>query len=1434
MDDIDEEKSPASAFESETFSKDAQIRVNQPVGSMSISPCGRDVVLASRQGLHIIDLDSPYSPPRHLPHHTPWEVADVQWSPFAARDYWVVSTSNQKALVWNVAMTTPHAAIDHVLHAHTRAITDINFSAHHPDVLATCAVDSFVHCWDLRHPARPAMTFCDWFAGATQVKWNRQDSHIIASSHDRYLRIWDDRKGAHPLRSIEAHETKIYGVDWNRTRPTGIVTCSLDKTVKFWDYSKLEDDPERVIRTPFPVWRARHTPFGWGLLAMPQRGNNDLHLYDRRLEDSVQSDDAVPPVHRYYGHQDQVKEFLWRPRGDIIDGIDNREFQLVSWGSDRQLRLHRVEEKTLREVGYEKGREVRRKLTYTRKNAVYKTFRDEKPKSEYHNQGRPAVGVGSSNEKSISGTLHGALSAGMSKAPIPVARGWGDGGFMTSRIGMQGRSAGKEDEDPIAWMKGVKIGNRDNTSFNRHKSVQGPRSSVLSPGSRASGIWDTAESLGDEITHVGDKFSKVTFDEVNVQNRNVTISMNGPWGAESKLVYLKMDIKFPNAYPEASIPVFKVEKTSSIIDETLAKMSTELRTIAQSYAFRRRGCLEAVVCYLLGERGVEDSTAWLVDDEDSALSGLNGQRGAISSDEEDDDVGNFSGAQSQDLEMSGTDLLGPANANANVPLPKACGAMWADNGRLVCFFPPKEEKTRSLLSTLSLKDNDRLSRGQKIFEGFGRLHAGSPGPKNKIDSIDEGKEAAIEEEEGYSSSNNSLISSSSSSSGSSLSATTHPGRFQRPVTWRESSHQINRGASTDRSQRSSAGTAFTRALPSKPRTVVSIHNLEDELPAKKYLAEEYRVFGDGPEVCAHNARIAAKHGMEELAEVWQFVKMILYNEIPLEVMPQPYCREHVLVVARRAVFQANRKDSALDLAFDEVESAQKPKLTGRVRWGKHPFAGAWFIKALFDHFERLADVQMLAMLSCVFSEPAAKEGVSNTMTQLQQHHMPMSMKSPAFSLDYYPSEEVAWSLRQPIVSTPAALGSSQTPLGTHGSAGSSNGLWGSDPVTLHSTGTTPPFTSKSHPRKTEYLESSTFIESTSPELRTSRRSNSNLASAFATTLSRPFSMNTSSSPPTHHKKRLSPEETMPQNVVTWGTNTIYGTTNAMRENQSSSAATHSLDELDTEEDFSPSENVNIKVSLKNQNFFDDEGCVSVPLLDPKQMLRFKAYREAYAHLLYLWNLPITSCEVLKFNGLTSYFRTSNSPQSSASLISIGKQQAKAAVSGSWRGLDVQGHCTTCGTQLQQTLRGGAIGKCVDCDRSQNKMSCSICFEVIAGLYAPCFNCGHVAHSNCHRAWFGNEGEEECMTGCRCRCIDYTVVEVLDLEAEDEQRMDAAKEFGDEGGDDDDWEDDPWDHVGVTSLGRGIGGGLSRGLSPKLFRNKSSKRYSGGFRRDKII
>lgn len=46
-------------------------------------------------------------------------------------------------------------------------------------------------------------------AGATQVKWNRREPHVIASAHDSRVLIWDDRMGATPMTTINGHDAKI-------------------------------------------------------------------------------------------------------------------------------------------------------------------------------------------------------------------------------------------------------------------------------------------------------------------------------------------------------------------------------------------------------------------------------------------------------------------------------------------------------------------------------------------------------------------------------------------------------------------------------------------------------------------------------------------------------------------------------------------------------------------------------------------------------------------------------------------------------------------------------------------------------------------------------------------------------------------------------------------------------------------------------------------------------------------------------------------------------------------------------------------------------------------------------------------------------------------------------------------------------------------------
>lgn len=969
MTDVVETQALSSAYDSQTFGEDTSFHIDQPVGSMSISPCGRDVVLGSKQGLHIIDLDSPYSPPRYLPHHTSWEVADVQWSPFASRPEWVISTSNQKALVWNLAMPPWQNSIEYVLHGHTRAITDINFSAHKPHILATCAVDSFVHCWDLRTPARPSVSFSDWFAGATQVKWNRQDENVIASSHDKFLRIWDCRMGAHPVRSIEAHYTKIYGIDWNRHDSSMIVTCSLDKSIKFWDYGKTEDLPERTVETGFPVWRARHTPFGWGILAMPQRGHYDLHLYDRRFKQDDANRGNVPAVARFPGHKAPVKEFLWRPRGTIIEGVDHREFQLVTWGADRELRLHRVIPETMGAIGYERGKSRTPRLQFTRRGAKYQTFRDE-PTDEgdtdvFSGQyGLSAAATALEPTQSPQSKLHRAQGMGMSKISIPQSWSWIRSPGFESRVGMHGRTSIRQDMNPITWMKNVKI-----TS------------------------WES-ETLGEEISHVGQKFAKVSFESVDMKDRKATISMHGPWAQDHSSLFLKVDMQFPKDYPRLSSPVFNLQKTALMTDDLSTNMRSDLQRIADTHVEQKRGCLEAVLRYLLREQSAEEIIHWILEEpvESSMIMG-NRFDDDLSSDEDDeveDEYPDHTGLNSSEL----------LNANVRVPVAKACGALWADNGKLVCFFPPKRKEPASFLDTLNLRDIDR-SRSERVFERFGRLQATSPGPKTALRTGMTADDAASDISE------TSSTSSSSSSSSSDVLASL-PAGFLPPSAWRGSSFGLQRSRSADQSQRSTNGKMTVTSSSQPPTNIISIHSLEELLPAQFKLALEYRIFGAGSEVCAHNSLVAEKFGSLQAAHVWKILALILQKKVVLESITGPQLCKPIVVKAESPLHRLRRHDSGVGLASGsggERHIRSRLSFNGRIWWGGSPLTSVTAIPDIFKYYECLGDIQMLAMLSCVLFEPKALDPLARNPSDSERYTV--EQNAPGFSVSYYPCADAA-------------------------------------------------------------------------------------------------------------------------------------------------------------------------------------------------------------------------------------------------------------------------------------------------------------------------------------------------------------------------------------------------------------------------------------------
>ena len=408
--------------------------------------------------------------------------------------------------------------------------------------------------------------------------------------------------------------------------------------------------------------------------------------------------------------------------------------------------------------------------------------------------------------------------------------------------------------------------------------------------------------------------------------RFAKVSFTGPWGPKTSSAHIRARIDFPQDYPETAAPILSMQKPTAMTQEIFHTIASDVRSLAEAYMFEQKHSLEAIFRYLLGESNLNDALSWL-------KSKLTEDITYSSSDEDDDDVGTFANTQTLGIDMADS-ALGISNAQYNVPLRKTCGASWANDGRLVCFFPIVENSLSILDS--SLQGTEISSRYHKnMFEGFGRLHCRSLARRAKISTL----QTIESDDSGYDDS----LTSSSGSSKSSGTAEEPQYHLIPSIARLAYASDTHRAASAEDSQKSSGIAGFVKSSGSKRVNFISIHDWKDLLPSKHALAKQYLL--SGPKCCSVNAKIAAHMGMQDLSDAWEFIDLIMRDEVPLVIRDHPYGGESILIVARRALASRSRSDSAIDLSYDTPDDGQQRNLKGRIKWAGHPF-GRQLLRAM--------------------------------------------------------------------------------------------------------------------------------------------------------------------------------------------------------------------------------------------------------------------------------------------------------------------------------------------------------------------------------------------------------------------------------------------------------------------------------------------------------
>ena len=313
---------------------------------LCLSRDGRLGMLSSRRHLALLDMDNPEEILRKVGRTSRWEVGGAQWNPHAQFSCHASVCCNDKLEVWQWG-AGGDCHLEAAVRAHSRQVSDLDWSSTQPALLASSGLDGNVVVWDIRDLRRPSHTFTTIVA-ASHVRWS-PDGQFLTTSHEGDIKLWDSRGESSPLTSVSVHMSRVHSIDWSPPAPDSpqtFVTASNDCNVRYHSLAgpRQVETSGRALNTSVAVWTAKFTPFGDGLVTslVPHFGVHDHSLF------LWNNSDLTSPVHTFGRHRDVILDFDWRRCGDL--GAD---YQMVTWARDQTLRTWNLQQDILHRCGGE-------------------------------------------------------------------------------------------------------------------------------------------------------------------------------------------------------------------------------------------------------------------------------------------------------------------------------------------------------------------------------------------------------------------------------------------------------------------------------------------------------------------------------------------------------------------------------------------------------------------------------------------------------------------------------------------------------------------------------------------------------------------------------------------------------------------------------------------------------------------------------------------------------------------------------------------------------------------------------------------------------------------------------------------------------------------------------------------------------------------------
>lgn len=209
--------------------------------------------------------------------------------------------------------------------------------------LATGGIDQIICLWDVgsAHTQSPIRQLSKHTDIVSEVVWSCHHADILASvGDDRKLILWDSRQ-TEPAHCLEAHNLEINAVDFNKKDPNMMATGSSDKTVAIWDQRKLTVKMSQLEYHNEGVYNVHWAPYSSTLLAS---GSSDRRvcIWDiSRLgeEQSTEDNDDAPPEMLFVhgGHCAPISDLSWNPNDQLVLASVAEDNHLHIWQMAKSL-----------------------------------------------------------------------------------------------------------------------------------------------------------------------------------------------------------------------------------------------------------------------------------------------------------------------------------------------------------------------------------------------------------------------------------------------------------------------------------------------------------------------------------------------------------------------------------------------------------------------------------------------------------------------------------------------------------------------------------------------------------------------------------------------------------------------------------------------------------------------------------------------------------------------------------------------------------------------------------------------------------------------------------------------------------------------------------------------------------------------------------------